>query len=282
SRALDMMRAAAVLSYDGYAANRQIFDDDVNALRVSPGQREAAAWFRDALEGTQSAPRRIQEALSFRTVAVVFGAADDALRRAIAVFEDELNGCADSPVVTDAETMVSTANYMTPGLGLALENLSLALVGVAHASAQRQQKLMHPDFSALPKYLAAPESAAAGFVPSQKTAASLLAEIKLGAAPALPDAPGVSDAVEDVASTTPQSARKLAVQLAPFELLAALEALVAAQAMDLRGLDMCGGRGKFLHGEIRKVAAFVEQDRMLGPDIEAVRRVLRMHGSVHH
>lgn len=50
--------------------------------------------------------------------------------------------------------MLSTANFLTPALALALENLSLSLVEVAHASVQRMQKMMNPDFSDLPRYLA--------------------------------------------------------------------------------------------------------------------------------
>lgn len=67
-RGLFMMKLAALLSYEGYGANQQILSETVNALRKSPGQVEVAAWFLGVLADSKVQPRRIQEALSFRTV----------------------------------------------------------------------------------------------------------------------------------------------------------------------------------------------------------------------
>ena len=52
--------------------------------------------------------------------------------------------------------------------------------------------------------------------------------------PASLDALPVSESVEDHAPQTPLTIRKLEEQLVPFRLLVAIEALVAAQAVDLR------------------------------------------------
>lgn len=274
-RGLFMMKLATLLSYEGYGANQDILCEKANTLRKSPGQAQTALWFRNALSDSKVKPRRIQEALSFRTVAVTLGAGEEALSRAILIFEDELNGCPDSPVILDDETMLSTANFLTPALALAIENLSLSLVSVAHSSVQRMQKMMNSSFSDLPHYLAPLGARAAGFVPSQKTAASLFAEIKLGASPAMPDAAPISDGVEDMVATTLESARKLLQQIKAFEYLASLEALVASQAIDLRGKEQLGGFAKALHTKIREEVAFADHDRMLGGDIETLVRILR-------
>jgi len=222
--ALDIMKTAAVLSYVGYDANQSIFSDETNALRKSPGQSEIALWFREALKGASHQPRRIQEALSFRTIAPVIGAAESALSHAVNVWQQEVNGSPDSPAVLADGSLLSTANFHTPALALAMENVSLSLVGVANGSLQRMQRMMTPALSNLPRYLSPIEGSSAGFVPTQKTALSLLADISSAAQPAMLNPMPVSESVEDMATMTPQVATKLDKQMKPFEYLAALEA----------------------------------------------------------
>ncbi len=274
-RGLLMMQNACLLSYEGYAANPQILDEAVNELRPAPGQAEAAAWFRKALQGSAPRPRRIQEALSFRCIAPVFGAASSALDRAVSVLEDEINGVPDSPVIFGDGQIQSTPNFHTSALALALEGVSLSLVSVANGSVQRMQRMMDPNLSGLPRYLAPRGARAAGFVPTQKTAASLLAEIRVGAVPAIADAAPVSDAVEDMAPMTPSAARKLDRQMKPFEYLAGLEAITAVQAIDLRDTPVLGRRTRDLHASLRGNIPFVEDDRPLSADIAAAVSLLR-------
>ncbi|QGX96862.1 histidine ammonia-lyase [Roseovarius faecimaris] len=272
---LDMAKAAVLLSYAGYGANRTILREDINALRPAPGQQQAATWFRTRLEGCEDTPRRVQESLSFRLVATVTGAAEDALTRAIAIWEDEANAGADSPSVLDGGEMASTGHYHAPALALALEGVSLAMAMTAHASLQRTQKLMNPELSGLPKYLSPIGGASAGMVPMQKTCASLLAEIRRHAMPVVFDPAPVSDTVEDVAALTPLAAAKLIDQMRAFHLLAGTEAMAAAQAIDLRAPERLSPVVKTLHSAIRADVAMLQQDRPLGQDIERAAETLR-------
>ena len=265
--AFGMTKSAAVLSYEGYGANRDILSDELNQLRHSPGQRECAEWFRNMLDGTENQPRRIQEALSFRTIAPSIGAADSTLSSAAEIWKNEANGSSDSPVVLPGGEMRSTANFHSPALALALENAALALSGIASGSVQRIQKLMNPDLSGLPRYLSPVGEGSAGFVPAQKTANALLSEIRHCALPVAFDTVPVSDTVEDVAPLTAQTARKLGNQTRPVKLLAGLEALVACQALDLRKPVKFGKLAEKLLPEIRKAVPVLEEDRPIGIDI---------------
>ena len=273
--AMAMTRGAALLSYAGYGANRDVLRADINALRPAPGQAEAAAWFADRLAGQKDAPRRVQEALSFRLVATVTGAAADALARAVAVWEDEANAGADSPAVL-AETgeMLSTAHFHAPALALALEGVALAMAMLANGAVQRVQKLMDPGVSGLPKYLSPVGGASAGMVPMQKTCAALLAEIRRQAMPVAFDPAPVSDSVEDMAPQTPLAAAKLAQQMRALRLLTGAEALAAAQAIDLRGPAALAPEVARLHRAVRARVTMLEEDRALGPDIAAAADAL--------
>jgi histidine ammonia-lyase len=269
--------ATAALAVSGYGGNPRIYDERIHAARPAPGQREAAALFRLLLKDSSlhDNPRNIQDAISFRTIAPVMGAAFAAFGAARSAVEDELNGVSDTPLVLlDEGLMLSSPNFQTSGIALAMDTLAIAVTHLATASAYRVFKLMNPALSGLPKYLSPVGGASAGFVPMQKTVAALHGEIRLGATPASVDALAVSDTVEDHAPQTMLTVKKLAAQLAHFRLLTAIEALVAAQAVDLRkGLRLSPALAD-LHGAIRSAVPRLEQDRENGPDAMLVHNVL--------
>jgi histidine ammonia-lyase len=276
---MDLAQSVTVLSGEGYAMNPSIFEARIHALRPAAGQERAAAWFRAALEGSSlnasGPPRSVQDALSFRVVATLFGAARNALSQAEKETEIEINGAADNPAVLfETDEMLSTPNFHTPALALALDTLAIAHVHLATASAQRILKLMNPQLSGLPKYLSPAGGASAGLLPLQKTVASLLAEIRLHAQPASLDAIAVSEMVEDVAPQTPLAARKLATQIDLLQWLIAIEALVAAQAVDLRKPKSLGRVATLLHDAIRSVVPPLNEDRATGTDVAAVRQAI--------
>ena len=127
----------------------------------------------------------------------------------------------------------------------------------------RLQRLMNPDLTGLPRYLTPVGGASAGFVPLQKTAAALLGDVRRHAMPVAFDPAPVSDAVEDMAPMTAQVAEKLSAQMEPLQLLAGAEAVVAAQARDLRGL-----KATPLHLTLREKVPFLKEDRALGADVD--------------
>ncbi|MBZ0259320.1 MAG: aromatic amino acid lyase [Hyphomicrobiales bacterium] len=280
---MDLAQAVTVLSGEGYAMNPTIFEARIHALRPAAGQEQATAWFRTALEGSSlyasGSPRSVQDALSFRVMATLFGTARNALTQAEKETETEINGAADNPaVLLETDEMLSTPNFHTPALALALDALAIAHVHLATASAQRILKLMNPQLSGLPKYLSPAGGASAGLLSLQKTVASLLAEIRLHAQPASLDAISVSEMVEDIAPQTPLAARKLAAQIDLLQWLIAIEALVAAQAVDLRKPKSLGRVATLLHDAIRSAVSPLNEDRATGTDIAAVRQAISAAG----
>ena len=84
----DRLDDIAALSFEGFRGNVSPLDARAQKARAAPGQAEAAARLRAALAGSglfaPNAARRVQDPLSFRCVAQVHGAALDALARAVA------------------------------------------------------------------------------------------------------------------------------------------------------------------------------------------------------
>ena len=278
SESLLVAAAVAALADEGYAANLNVFDPRLAAARPAGAQPAASALFRALLAGSslyQGKPRSIQDAISFRTMAQVFGSSYAALATLTDAVDAEINGNSDSPIVFAADgDMLSSPNFHPTMIALAFDSMAIAITHLASASVQRVIKLQTPHLSALPKYLSPVGGASVGFNALQKTAAALFAEIKLKATPASLNAVVVSDTVEDHATQAMLCVRKLAEQLQLFQYLLAIEALVAAQAVDLRQAKKLGVGTQVVLDAVRSVVTTLQQDRPPGPDAMAVQSAL--------
>lgn len=278
-RLLAVELRVAALACEGYAANPAILDPRLAAARPAPGQAEAAAALRGMLAGSAllapGAARNLQDALCFRLAAPVIGAMRWALEAAAAIVEEEINGTTTTPLVLlEEEEILSSPNFHNPALTIALDAVAASIAHGASSTALRAAKLLTARFSGLPAYLSPVGGGSAGYVSLQKTAGDLLAEIRVQAQPSGLDALAVSDTVEDVAPLSQHAVRRLERQAVPWRYLIALEALVAAQAVDLRGLSPLGAGTAPLHAAIRRAVPPLADDREPGPDVEAVAAVL--------
>lgn len=278
SESLLVAAAVAALADEGYAANLSVFDPRIAAARPAGAQPAAAALFRALLAGSSlygHKPRSIQDAISFRTLAQVFGSSHAAHASLMDAVNTEINGNSDSPMVFAAEgDMLSSPNFHPTMIALAFDSMAIAVAHLASASVQRIIKLQTPHLSALPKYLSPVGGASVGFNALQKTAAAIHAEIKLKAAPASLDAVVVSDTVEDHATQAILCVRKLGEQLQLYRYMLAIEALVAAQAADLRHASKLGAGSQIIFDSVRSVVTMLRQDRPPGPDAMAVHAAL--------
>ena len=272
--ALQAQTAAGALSLEAAGANLSPTDPRVVALRPAPGQAAASRLIRSLIKGSDllnaKHPRRVQDPLSFRCLAPVNGAAFDQLDRATAAVLADLNGAGDSPaVLVDDEELMSTVNFDTTAMSLAFEGLGLALSHTAAIATFRIAKLMSPGFSGLPRFLT-PKAAGArtGFATVQKTASALEAEIRHLALPLGAMTAPVADGMEDYAPMTPRVIEKTHDIVRRLARLAAIELVVAAQAIDLRdGPKLGRGTGRafaFVRGHVARL----EEDRPTGPDFE--------------
>ncbi|MFS8112957.1 aromatic amino acid ammonia-lyase [Rhizobium jaguaris] len=231
---------AAALSYEGFRASLDPLDPLASRLRPGPGQGDVAAAVRSLLEGgdltKQGAARRLQDPLSLRCVPSVSGAALHALRGAWAATELELRSSDDNPSVLAAEDVVlPTGNFDPTHMVLAFDTLALALARLAAMTAERIMKLLSPGFSDLPRFLAPEGVGTNGFGALQKTVAALTAEIGHLAVPMPFAVTPVADRVEDYASLAMSIIDKTGRLVEKLRYLTAIELIVAARAVDLRG-----------------------------------------------
>jgi histidine ammonia-lyase len=280
--ALDALDLSAALACEGFRANLSPLEPRMQRARPAPGQVEAAERLSRCLDGSAlwqpGAARRVQDPLSFRCLAQVHGAARAAWNHARDQIELELNCAADSPLVLDDGQVLSNGNFHVPALSIALEALGLAMAQCASLCVERSMKQLSPAMSELPLHLTRHGPAHSGFATVQKTNTSLYNRIRHLANPTCLDFLPVSERIEDHATMAMNVVEKTSSMVAPLTALAAIDALLGAQAVDLREPSPRAalGRGaKRLYDALRADVPMLDTDRPTGPDIEAALAVLR-------
>ncbi len=273
-------QAAAGLTLEGFRANLTPLDPSALAVKPLPGQARAAAGLTRWLEGSAlwqpGMARRLQDPLSLRNLPQIHGGAAAALAQAREVVEIELNGASDNPVaLVESGQMISCGAYHTTELGLALEAVSRAWQHLAMAQVARIARMMEPDLTGLPLFLARPDSGSNGFAPVLKVVEDLAAEIARAATP-LSVWPSINArGIEDCLTSAPAAVRGLSQVNRLACRLTAIEMMVAAQAVELRGTDgTLGPPMAALLPRIRAVAPPLASDRPLGDEIEALAAAL--------
>jgi histidine ammonia-lyase len=273
-------QTAAALSLEGFRATLTPLDPRALAAKPLPGQTGAAADLRRRLEGSRlwqsGQARRLQDPLSLRHVVQIHGAVQLAMEQAERVVLIEINGSSDNPIVDVASgDVVPTGAYYSAELGLVCETLTRALLGAAMAQIARIARLLDPRSSDLPPFLARDAATSNGFAPLMKTAEALVAEIAHAAQPPAIWPSLNAMGIEDTLSSTPVAVRALERAAENMALLVAIEFIVAAQAIDLRGC--APDLGDFLgrcHAQIRKTSPQLVEDRSLSGDIAALAEAI--------
>ncbi|MGE5766188.1 MAG: HAL/PAL/TAL family ammonia-lyase [Bacteroidota bacterium] len=279
-----LAQLAAAASLEAFRGNLTPHDPAATAARPAPGQTEASAHLLAILAGSAlldtTAARRLQDPLSLRTVGPLHGSLLAAIRFLEPAVLAEVNGAGDNPLaILDDGRLISTANFHTPALALALETLAQAVAQVASGSVGRSGKLLSPALTDLPHGLSPRGPGNAGLAPFLKTAQSLLQEIRHLALPVPPDLRPPGDGVEDESTTAPQAAKKLAEALWRLRLVLGVELIVAAQAMALRDAepapvvaDACAA--------LREVVPPLDEDRPFGAELERLDDALLKDGAL--
>ena len=203
-----------------------------------PGQERSAAIVRALTAGSErigSGQRDLQDAYSFRCAPQVHGAAREGLAFFRRLVEIDLNAATDNPLVFDEPSrVVSAGNFHGQSLALAFDTLRIALADLGSISERRTFRLLSPSLNfGLPAFLTPDAGSSSGYMVVQYTAAALLSELRALAHPVSLDTVPTSDNQEDHVSMG-MTAALLALQSTErLELVLAIEALCAAQALEL-------------------------------------------------
>ncbi len=283
AEALALAQAAAALSMEGFRANLSPLDPRATAARPQPGQAWAAEGLHALLAGSllrePGAARRVQDPISLRCVAPVHGSLRAALDFAAPALDAELNGAADNPLVLlDDGEMLSTGNFHTPLLALAMDSVTMALAQVAALSVGRSGKLLLERLSGLPPTLSPHGPSRSGFAPLLKSGEALVAEMRHLANPVPAEPRWAADGVEDEVTNAPLAARQAGEAVERLRLVLAIELAIAAQAVDLAQPARLGRGPAATHDAVREIMPPLDDDRALSGEVNRLEAELLANG----
>ncbi|MFB3737821.1 MAG: histidine ammonia-lyase [Candidatus Velamenicoccus archaeovorus] len=274
---------AAAMTIEAALGTDRPFDERLHALRPHAGQAVSASNLRRLLAGSAIAASHresdhlVQDAYSLRCAPQVHGATREVLGFAAGVLEVEVGSVSDNPIVLpEAGEILAGGNFHGQPVAVALDALAAATVPLASISERRLFRLLSEDRSnGLPAFLIGDGGLNSGFMLAQYTAASLVSESKTLAHPASVDSIPSSAGQEDHVSMGMTAARHARDVVANAEVVVAIELLAAAQALDLRAPLQPAPGTAAARDAVRAVVPFLDEDRELGPDIEAATALVR-------
>jgi len=286
-RLVEVADAAMALSLDAVGGRSAALDPRVHELRGRVGQIESASNIRALIAGSalidaepDSIPGKqeyVQDSYCLRCAPQVHGAARDVLTYVESVLETEANAVTDNPIVfPETEQILSGGNFHGEPVAMALDYVKIAISELANVSERRSAKLVDKAFNeGLPAFLVYEPGLNSGHMIPQYVAAALVSECKVLAHPSSVDSIPTSANMEDHVSMGSHAGRHAIMMIGYAEQVLAIELMIAAQALDLRNGRKMGTRNATVHGLIRNVVSFMERDRVLYPDIEAVTDLVR-------
>jgi histidine ammonia-lyase len=266
---LRVANLAGGMTLEALRGTTTAFDAKIHAVRPHPGQMEVAAEIRKILSfGKPSEIARshvdcdkVQDPYSLRCIPQVHGASLDTFKFVRTILEREINSVTDNPLVFVKEgEILSGGNFHGQYLAYAMDFLAIAVAELGSISEQRLEKLVNPAISGLPAFLMKKSGLNSGFMIVQVAAASIVSENKTLCHPASVDTIPTSADKEDHVSMGAWAARKCLTVVTNTRRILSMELLAAAQGVDLlRPLRSTPVIEK-LHGQIRKVAPYLEED----------------------
>ncbi len=282
-RLVRISEAVAALAMEALGAVDDSFDRRVALWKPHRGQiatsKALAALTRQSRAVLPPRPSRMRDALSLRCIPQVLGATRDAIEHAVEALEIEINAANDNPLfgVADGFVTSNSGNFHGQRAAEALDYAANSVTSLAVMSERRSARLVDPNHNGgLPAFLIHPEAvpgANSGFMIAQYTAAAVVAELRMRAIPAAIQSIPTSANTEDHVPMAPLAARRAAFSVDNAWTVIAIEALLAAQGLALRGLDPAPALAP-LHEAIREAVPTMIDDRVISEDISALRGVL--------
>jgi histidine ammonia-lyase len=271
---------AAAMTLEGLRANMKPYDPRLHELRGFRGAVTSSANLQrimqesDLLTGKYKV--KVQDAYSMRSTPQVIGAARDQLRWTKEQIEIEANGVGDNPVfLPDDKAVLTGANFQGTPVSMPIDTLGAAITMVSVLSERRLNRLTNPALSAgLPAFLTKGAGMFSGLMLSQYTADMQIVEQRILSTPAFTQSIPAAADQEDFVSMGLNSARKTVDILDNARGVLGIEFMAAAQALDLR--EYSPGKGTQAgKTEIRKHVEFLDEDRPLYPDHNAMKSLVK-------
>mgnify|MGYP001772059319 CR=1 FL=1 len=226
---------------------------------------------------------KIQDRYSIRCAPHINGVYRDTLRFARDLITEELNSANDNPLVDiEAGRLYNTGNFYGGHICAACDYMRTALANISDLSDKQAEVIIDGKFNGLTEnlipYTPADHPRAGlrlGFKAAQITISAIRGEVMSYCFPISLTSQPTEALNQDKVSMGTISARKFNEQIELVYLQFATHLLAAMQAVDLAGKDDFAPFTKKVHAEVRRMSAFVEDDRALDKEATAVAQWLK-------
>lgn len=250
ARSLRMEMALTVIGAQAMGLNRDVWM--AATLNGLAQERDAANWLLRVTSKADWPPlHRVHDPLSGRMICQVFGACANAVLQAGRAVHDETAHVDDNPIIADGRVVTSGGSLLL-SLSMQLASVQLSLTHLARNAFNRCLLMTNGQLDGLPTNLVPPGVVATGYGPVMKLALEQVVRVTDAAGPVSILNQTVAAGMEDEAAFISLSAGRLREQLDALDWLQSVEAMLAAQALDLRGVAPAPGIVRVLHGEIRR------------------------------
>ncbi len=285
-RAAQLADLVSSMTLTALTGQLDAYQDRMHTARGHVGQLQVARNIRRLTEGSEILERsqgaRVQDAYALRCIPQVHGAVRDALEFIKSRVDIELNAVTDNPLLfCEDEAVISGGNFHGEPMALPFDFLGIACSELASISERRIERMVNASLSnGLTRFLTIHGGVNSGFMIVQYTAASMASENKVLAHPACVDSIPSSANQEDFVSMGTTAARKAGTILENTRSVLAYELLTACQAIDIRRQTGRQGTGlspvvEAIFNRVRREVPYMEEDRELWPDIQAVEAMVR-------
>lgn len=294
----DTADVVGAMSLEALQGVPEAFDPRIHAARGQRGQITSADRIRrlvqgstllqasSASQGQLKTPGKVQDAYSLRCMPQVHGPVRDMVDHLNNILQAELNGANDNPLIfpdsgsacdgDERPRILSGGNFHGAPLSVGADALALSICQLANISERRQARLVDTASNGglFPPFLIDNGGLNSGFMMVQYTSAALASENKSLAHPAGVDTIPTSANQEDVVSMGPIAARHARAIISNTARILALEALMAAQALDFRlrsaSQASIGVGTRAAYNLIRRHVPFLHKDKDFQPYMRAV------------
>nr|WP_318715537.1 aromatic amino acid ammonia-lyase [uncultured Treponema sp.] len=277
----------------------------VSEIKNHKGQCESAAYVYDIIKDSKRVFRyedflktqiekldgkgfvaqqnKIQDRYSIRCAPQINGVYRDTLRFARDLITEELNSANDNPLVDiEAGRLYNTGNFYGGHICAACDYMRTALANISDLSDKQAEVIIDGKFNGLTEnlipYTPADHPRAGlrlGFKAAQITISAIRGEVMSYCFPISLTSQPTEALNQDKVSMGTISARKFNEQIELVYLQFATHLLASMQAVDLAGKDDFAPFTKKVHAEVRRMSAFVEDDRALDKEATAVAQWLK-------
>ncbi|WP_062226590.1 histidine ammonia-lyase [Aureimonas frigidaquae] len=269
------------LSTDAAMGSSAPFHAEIHSLRGHAGQIDAARALRGLLEASPireshlEGDERVQDPYCIRCQPQVDGACLDLLRQAGRTLRIEANAVTDNPLILSDGQVLSGGNFHAEPVALAADQIALAVCEVGAIAQRRIALLVDPALSfGLPAFLARNPGLNSGMMIAEVTSAALMSENKQMAYPASVDSTPTSANQEDHVSMACHGARRLQAMTANLAGIIGIEAMTAAQGVELRAPLRTSPQLQRVLETIRAKVPTLDEDRYMAEDIARATRLV--------